>query len=58
MDYKVKYEAAMDSAIRRWEAGLMTKEEVIQIFPDAFESEDEKTRKQIIELVKNKKQKA
>lgn len=50
MDYKKKYETALERATQSWECGDMTREHLEYLFPELAEPEDEKIRKMLIEF--------
>lgn len=52
MDYKQKYEQALERAKTLWNSVFVNNDILEQIFPELEDSEDEKIRKELIEKVK------
>ena len=42
------YDEALERATQKWECGLMTREDLEELFPELAESEDEKIRKELV----------
>ena len=51
MDYKKKYDEALERAKRKIDAGFLASADLSYIFPELAESEDERIRKGLIEVV-------
>ena len=47
MDYKKKYDEALERAKRKIDAGFLASADLSYIFPELAESEDERIRKEI-----------
>lgn len=53
-NYEQKYKDALVRAMRKWRSGLMTREELEELFPELADSEDEKIKNTLIDLFKNR----